>query len=533
MKYEDGNVVGFEVGTLSEEKEFIKNLKDRKWRLNNLYYIKDAGGNKVKFKMNWVQEFILDNMWFCNIILKARQLGVTTFFCIVFLDDCLFNGVDCGFVAQTKDDAKETFNDKIKYAWDSLSPVIKGMFSVNGDRAGELSFKNISTGKTSKIFVGTSLRGHTHQRIHISELSTIDQLYPQTSEEIRSGTLNSIHPGGIVVIESTAKSSDGLFYEYCQLAMDLEKMGAELTKLDYKFFFFPWFLDDKYEMNGDFSQAPKVIKDYFEEVESMLGYKLKESKKFWYWKKWTTQRDKMKQEFPSSPEECFRSAVDGAYFAREVDSVLKDGRLREVPYDPRFVVDTWWDLGTTTDRKDSMSIVFTQKVGPWIHVIDFYGCSGEGLPYVKNVLNEKGYTYGNHWAPHDIEVVEVGSGKSRWEMAADIGIRFRVVPKLPFNDGIEAVRMVLKRCWFNKDAVSGNGDPQKKSLFEALRDFRKEWDDRLGKFKDKPLKNWCSDPCDAFRMMAIGIKIGDDYQDSFNNNDGTEEQDVLAPLGGI
>ena len=523
----------FELGTLNDETTFLNNLKDKKWRLNNLYRIKDAGGNVILFKTNWIQDHLLDNLWFCNIILKARQLGVTTFFCADFLDDCLFKGVDCGFIAQTKDDAKETFNDKIKFAWDNLPAAIRSMFEVTSDRAGELSFRNLATGKISKIFVGTSLRGHTYQRIHISELSTIDQLYPHISEEIKSGTLNSIHQGQIVVIESTAKQSDGMFFEYCQIAMDNLRTGEPLSQLDYKFFFFPWFLDDKYEMNGDFSNAPKFIKEYFNKLEETLGFKIKEQKKIWYWKKWTTQRDKMMQEFPSTPEECFKSAVDGAYYSREINKVLSDGRLREVPYDPRYVVDTWWDLGTTTDRKDSMSIVFTQKVGPWIHVIDFYGCSGEGFPYVKNVLNEKGYTYGSHNAPHDIEVVEVGSGKSRWEMAADLGIRFRVVPKLSFNDGIEATRLVLNRCWFNRPNVSGNGDPNKKSLFEALRDYRKEWDDRLGKFKDKPLKNWCSDPCDAFRMLAVGIRIGDEYQDNFNNNQVGDDVDVLNPLGSV
>jgi hypothetical protein len=519
-----------EIGNEAGTGELLRNLKDQKWRLNNLYHIKNEDGKDMLFNTNWVQEFLMDNLWFCNIVLKARQLGVTTFFCILFLDDVLFRGVDAGFIAQTKDDAKETFTDKVKYAWDAMPKVIKGMFEVESNRIGELTFKNKATGKISKIFVGTTLRGHTYQRIHISELSTIDQKRPEDSEEIRSGTLNSIHKGSIVVIESTSKQSDGLFYEYCNLAMDLQKMGADLTELDYKFFFFPWFIDEKYEMPGSIENMPKQLKKYFDELDTKLGYRLKEDKKFWYWKKWTTQKDKMQQEFPSTPEECFRTAIDGSYYAREIDLVLRQNRITDVPYDHRYPVDTWWDLGTTTDRKDSMSVVFTQKVGPWIHIIDFYGCSGEGLPHMKNVLNEKGYVYGTHWAPHDIEVVEVGSGRTRYEMAADLGIRFRVVPKLSFNDGIEASRMIMSKCWFNRDTTSGGTDVKKKSLFEALREYKKEWDDRLGKFKDKPLKNWSSDPCDAFRMMAVGIRSENQEQEELNNKTIEDSYDPLNPL---
>ena len=524
------------LGELSEEYDLAENLKDRKWRINHLYYVKNEKGEKVRFVMNAVQEFILDNLWYLNVILKARQLGVTTFISILNLDGCLFEGLDVGFIAQTAKDAEEIFDNKIKFAWDNLPETIKALFIIDADSAKNLKFKNKVTGKTSEVYVGISLRGHTFQRIHISELSTIDQKDPLRAEEIRSGTFNSIHLGQIITVESTMKSNEGLFAEICQQALDNKNMGVQ-SEMDWKLFFFPWWQHPKYQLNGNNFQITKVYNDYFDKLEKNDGIILNNKQKLWYYKKALTQKDAMFREFPSTPEECFKASIEGAYFARETDRVIREGRLRSVPYDSRYPVDTWWDLGTTTTRKDSMSVTFTQIVGPEIRVIDFYGCSGEGLPYLKNILNDKGYTYGTHWAPHDIEVKEVGSGKTRLEMAADLGIRFRVVPKLPFNDGIEAVRSIMGRCWFDKEKTTGGGDMNKKSLFDALRAYRKEWDDRLGRYKDSPLKDWTSDPVDSFRMLAIGIQennllVDKETQELLEEkNNKSNNYDPLDPLG--
>jgi len=500
-----------------DEVKLLENLKSRKWRLSNLYYIRDVNGNKIKFKLTKTQEKLLDNLWYLNVILKARQLGITTEMCIIDLDDCLFGGLNCGFIAQTRDDVELIFKEKIKFAWDCLPEVIKKMFSVNADSSNELEFKNLSTGVVSSVSVGTSLRGHTFQRLHISELSTIDQKRPLESEEIKTGAFNTVHLGQVITVESTAKLNSGLFFEICQQAMDNEKLGRN-GPMDWRFHFFPWWEDDKYRLIGDYYEIPQEMNKYFDALERDEWFKehhpkgrLENDQKYWYFKKWTTQREKMKQEYPSTPQECFESSIEGAYFAREIEKVLKDGRLRDVPYNARFPVDTWWDLGTTTTRKDSMSVIFTQTIGPEIHIIDFYGCSGEGLPHMANVLKEKGYSYGRHWAPHDIETTEIGTGKTRLELAADLGIRFNVVPKLSFSDGIEAARVIMSKCWFDITKTSGNG--ANKSLFEALRSYRKDWDDGLGRWKDNPVKDWTSDPSDAFRMMAVGIRENNLLQD--------------------
>ncbi|MGE4416822.1 MAG: terminase, partial [Marinobacterium sp.] len=129
---------------------------------------------------------------------------------------------------------------------------------------------------------------------------------------------------------------------------------------------------------------------------------------------------------------------------------------------------------------------------------DYYEASGEGLAHYVQVLQSKGYVYGDHWAPHDIRVRELGTGKSRLEMAQALGLRFRVVPDIGLMDGINAVRSVLPKVWFDQDRCSRG--------IEILRQYRKEWDEDHKIFRDKPLHDWTSHGADSFRMFAVGFQ---------------------------
>jgi hypothetical protein len=119
-----------------------KNLRDPFWRLNNLYWIIDKEGNKTLFRMNWAQEELYRGLWYCNIILKARQLGISTFVSLLYLDRCLFNShVSAGIIAHTKEDAEMLFR-RVKFAYENLAPELQAVRSVNMDNARELQFNN-------------------------------------------------------------------------------------------------------------------------------------------------------------------------------------------------------------------------------------------------------------------------------------------------------------------------------------------------------------------------------------------------------
>lgn len=200
--------------------------------------------------------------------------------------------------------------------------------------------------------------------------------------------------------------------------------------------------------------------------------------------------DQYEQEFECS----WVANVPGAIYGKELQAAQESGRIGNVPYDQAHKVDTWWDLGIG----DSTAIWFTQNVGRAIHVIDFYEARNEGLPHYAKILTSKSYLYGNHNAPHDIEVRELGSGKSRREIAYDLGINFRVVPKLPVEDGIHAAQIILSRCWF--DQVNC------KAGLEALRQYHRAYNERLRTFRNSPVHDWASHAADAWRYFAVGIK---------------------------
>lgn len=199
----------------------------------------------------------------------------------------------------------------------------------------------------------------------------------------------------------------------------------------------------------------------------------------------------------------FDAPFVGAYYGQAMLQAEKDDRIREdLPMDPRLNVDTHWDLGVN----DTTAIWFTQTHGFEVRVIDYYEASGEGLPHYARVLRGQvinhermgGYTYGVHNGPWDIVVRELGTGKSRLETARSLGIKFRVTKKIDVEDGIEAVRNVLPMCYFNgKNCARG---------IEALRQYRKEWDEKNKVFRSHPLHDWCSNGADAFRTFAVARK---------------------------
>jgi len=200
--------------------------------------------------------------------------------------------------------------------------------------------------------------------------------------------------------------------------------------------------------------------------------------------------DEFAQEFECS----FEASVRGAVYAKELAQARADERVRNVPYDPLLPVHTAWDLGVG----DSTAIWFAQQVGSELRIIDYYETSGEGLHHYANVLNSKGYTYGRHLAPHDAQVRELGTGKSRVEIAQSLGIRFEVMPPSKLEDGINATRMTFPRCYFDETKCRAG--------LEALQNYRWDFNQRLDEFKPTPVHDVWSHGADAFRYLCLGLK---------------------------
>jgi phage terminase large subunit len=197
------------------------------------------------------------------------------------------------------------------------------------------------------------------------------------------------------------------------------------------------------------------------------------------------------QEWFLSPE----AAIQGAFFGAEMAAVSKGGRICNVPYDPALLVDTDWDLGID----DSTVIWFSQSTRSGeVRIIDYYEVRDEGLPHYVQVLQDRGYLYGHHWGPHDIRVRDFGTGKSRIVAARALGLTFDVVPDLSFADGISAVRMILPRVWFDGTKCAPG--------IESLRQYRRQFNARMGEFTGTAVHDGHSHAADAFRGLAVRHK---------------------------
>lgn len=192
----------------------------------------------------------------------------------------------------------------------------------------------------------------------------------------------------------------------------------------------------------------------------------------------------------------FDQGAEGAYYAKLLNQAEINGRLTNVPSDPHASVNTYWDLGVG----DETVILFAQNVGQEIHLIDMYRNQGEGLSHYAKVLQDKSFTnnwnYGEHFAPHDIQVRELGSGaQTRLDIARELGINFTIVPNLPISEGIELSRGIFPRLWIDTERCS--------FFIKAAENYHKHYNEKLNVYSDKPVHDWSSHTMDAFRYMAI------------------------------
>lgn len=465
-----------------------KRLSDPHWRLNNLYSIIDKEGRKTRFQLNWAQEQLYRNMWYCNVVLKARQLGISTFTALLFLDRCLFNSnMAAGIICHTREDS-EIFFRRIKFAYDNLPEEIKKERGANLDSARELSFSN-----GSSLRVGTSMRGQTLQYLHVSEMAKIAAKYPEKAREIITGSLNTLAAGQYVFIESTAEGREGYFYELCKRAQAMKDSNTRLTPLDFRFHFFPWMQHPDYTLDPEGVSISNELHQYFDGIEARTEKELDAGKRAWYVKKLESQKEDMKREFPSTPDESWETSLDGNYYSSSLTKARREGRITNVFHDPTKPVYSAWDLGYS----DSTSIWLFQMDGQRINIIEYYENSGEALPFYIQWLKGKGYTYETHFVPHDASQHEFGSGLTRTEIARGLGVHFTQVPNISVAEGIDAARNILNRCYFDETNCQTG--------IKYLDAYRKQWNDRHGCWSTKPLHNFASHCADAFRILAIGV----------------------------
>jgi phage terminase large subunit len=194
------------------------------------------------------------------------------------------------------------------------------------------------------------------------------------------------------------------------------------------------------------------------------------------------------QEWYLSPS----AAIKGAYYGKLLEQAIKERRIGMVPYDPALRVHDVWDLG----KGPKMSVGMFQRFGRSVQMIDYHqGSESDGIPQVIAELKKRPYVWGKHFAPHDVRSTDLGTGKTRLETAAGLHWEFEVVPSMGVDDGISAGRLLFPRLWIDETKCQ--------QFIDAIGQYRQEWDDKKGMFRDIPVHDWTSHPADMYRYAAV------------------------------
>jgi hypothetical protein len=456
------------------------------------------GKTVIPFRPNPAQIRLIENLHNRNLILKSRQLGFSTLVAIMWLDHALFEpNQRCGIVAQDRETAESIFRDKVKFAYDNLPAAMREVMPLAKDSASELLFAH----NNSSLRVATSLRGSTIHRLHVSEFAKICAKYPEKANEVITGSLPAVPLDGIAVIESTAEGQGGHFYELCKRAQELEQQGAILTERDWQLHFYPWHMAEEYQLDPTNVVITPKEHEYFDKVEGETSSSLNLRQRAWYTKTknsdFAGDPERMFQEYPSTVEEPFAQSTEGTYYAIQLATARRDGRISRVPHVSNVPVNTFWDIGS----RDGTAIWFHQRVGAEHRFIAFDEAWGEPYGYFIQRMQSRGWIWGTHFLPHDATHKRQQGARvaSPIEMLEELapGWRFQIVPRVDdVLTGIQMARAKFSQAWFDEANCAAG--------IAHLALYRKEWNDRLAVWSDRPRHDEHSEAADAFRQWAQG-----------------------------
>lgn len=507
-------------------------LNDPLWRLHHLYWIENKAGHLQRFKPNAAQLRLHRNLWYRNAVLKARQLGISTYVAMLMLDRCLFTPhFHAGIIDKTLPDAEQKL-EKLRFAWEHLDylpphateqdralaclgAMLKqqsGMQKRNewhpvADARTRLAFAN-----GSDVRLGTTLRGGTLQLLHVSELAHVSVHAPWRAREIRTGAINTVPADGTIILESTHEGGRyGVNYEMTLRAMENSAKAAELSPLDFRFFFFSWADNPDYALPGK-SHWSDTMAEYFEKLETQHGITLQPEQKRWYSHMERTMGAAMRQEYPTTPDEAFSTGNDGAIYGTQIALLREAGRIGAAfAYNATEPLYTAWDLGLS----DHTAIWLVQYYGGAVYWLNHYAANQQPLEHFAAHIHAWQRQYGpiaTHFLPHDAAHRDP-HGQSYVESLAHCGITaVRVVPRTPdIWRGINNLRMLLPRSWFHRDTLAQriNARGQKEpSGLTCLEMYHTAPPSPNGVAHDTPVHDAASHSADAARMFAEALSHG-------------------------
>lgn len=493
-----------------EEALNLAQWESLEWRLCNLYWIVNKAGKAVRFEPNDEQLDLIRNLHHRNLVLKARQKGFSTLIQLIQLDQALFNTHHVGAtIAETLPNAGKLFK-KIEFAQKRIPDAVREALPIK--TLASKSAMEFEHG--SSIYVGVSARGDTINLLHVSEFGKICRRYPERAEEIISGAFEAVPMEGCIVVESTAEGAAGPFYDMVMAAQKRQQEGAPETPMDWRLHFYPWFNSREYRLHPEGVIVSAEQTKYFNKVEAYWrekgtygsDFRIDAAQRAWYVKKLETQKRLMKREYPSTIEEAFEQAVEGAIFGDEMTQVREAGRITKVPLDPDYPVHTFWDFGL--GRRNPIWLM--QRIGlqnRWVKYFDDYGKGlGWWWRHIEEWRKENGeFLWGTHHLPHDADTEVLGeSVETKRRILEKAGMRnIHVVPRVSLKSiGIDLMRAALPvDNWFDRELCAEG--------IKCIDGYQYEWNEKMGIWSKTPMPNWASHGTDAWMQYAQDFHPGE------------------------
>lgn len=379
--------------------------------------------------------------------------------------------------------------------------------------------------KPIRILCTREFQGSIRESVHKLLSDTIDRLHLNSFYDIQQSTIRGKN-GTQFIFEglknntTKIKSMEGVDYVWCEEAEAITEQSWDIL--------IPTIREKGSEIWVSFNPSSETdatyqryIAPYISQIDESGFYEdddLYVAKVSWRDNPWFPDELKREMEIMKANDhnkylhvwegEC-KTAVEGAIYGEQLRKAKEDGRITSVPIESSIPVDTFWDLG----RNDTTAIWFMQRVGLENRFIDFYESRLVGLDHYARVLKDKGYLYGDHYLPHDVEVKELSTNRSRKEILEDLGIKpINVVRRIQsVQEGIEMTRQAFSSCWFDSERC--------KEGISALKNYQYQFDEKYGTFRMSPLHNWASNGADAFRQFAQGYTAEKDDWGEINYPD--------------
>jgi len=473
--------------------ELVEHLKDPVWRLHNLYRIVDKYGKDIPFVPTTEQASIVHAVYVLkqkrHAILKARQMGFSTLIELMILDATYFGkNVQASIVDRSQGDASEKLKSKCKLAYEKLGPL--------KERLVEDSSKTLSFPNKSSINAGKNARGGTNQWLHISEWGPIAHEDPLRSEEIKTGALPTAEMG-IVIVETTFKGGKG-GHLYDLLKNAMETPEEHRTAKDFRFWFFPWYLEKGYSLEGSLDSIPATVMKYLIDMELELGISFSDGQKLWYSKTAAEQGIFMFREYPTTPEEAMKAPIEGAIYGDIISSLRAKGRITSFEWDRSLPVFSSWDLGWD----DSTSVWLFQLAGPEVRIIWHARDRQKTAAEMAVIVRDSSIPIARHFLPHDADSHGVATGTTYKSELVKAGFHECIVVPRSNNiwSGINALRDMLQRAWINKDTCDRGID--------SLEAYHTKDSESGGAVSKEPVHDWASHDADGLRTAAEALVLG-------------------------